>query len=439
MTVPFAIYATTIVDPSGEGTLLPDQTVLVGEDGKITRVGPAGEVAIPEGFRVADGRGKFLSPGLINIHVHLFADGSPLPTVFTSPDFEGVAAKVLHSPIGRRIALARTRRNLRTQLFSGVTTVRSLGDVEFEVVQAAEEIEAGKLVGPRTTAAGPMLSATGGHGVPMVAKPGDGPWKLRSMVRANLRGGVTAIKICATGGVTDARVVGEAGRPQLTEEEMAAICDEAHTAGVTVAAHAQSTEGVNRALRAGVDTIEHGAPMDEESVALYMNNPKSLRGWSALVPTLNAALPLVKFGRDVTGASSVVQQNSQIILDGMLQGMRDAQEHGVTMGLGNDASMTFVPQHATWREMDFVHRYAGLTPAEALNAATAKNATILGLEDVTGQVKEGFDADLVLLNENPLETFRTFAEPDLVVARGKTYPKPRVEVVEEMERLLDQL
>src|SRR5699024_1086439 len=161
------------------------------------------------------------------------------------------------SPLGHRFVKQRAKANVITQLLSGVTTLRSLGDVGYEVVAVGKEIAQGKYLGPRVIASGPLHAITGGDGAPQIALVSASPWQARHNVRHAIRHGVSATKIAATGGVTDSRTIGEAGRPQMTEEEMAAICEEAHKANLLVAAHAQSTEGITAALRAGVDTIEH--------------------------------------------------------------------------------------------------------------------------------------------------------------------------------------
>jgi len=153
-------------------------------------------------------------PGLINAHAHLFSDGKPLPSILTSESAEKVVSAFFHSPVGHRVVKGRAKKNILTQLRSGVTTLRSLGDVGYEVVEVSDEIDGGAYPGPRVIASGPLLAATGGHGTPTIALVSDNPWDARRNVRTNLRKGVTAIKIAATGGVTDARAIGEAGRPR---------------------------------------------------------------------------------------------------------------------------------------------------------------------------------------------------------------------------------
>lgn len=437
MPQPFGLTDVTVVSGDAVGTVLTDHTVLVDAAGRIERVAPSADCQVPSGYRRLDQAGRFVVPGLINAHAHLFSDGKPLPAILLNESVEHAVAKVGHSRFGQLLFKRRTKANVITQLNSGVTTLRSLGDVRYEVVAVAGEVERGEYLGPRIIASGPLMAATGGHGAPQIALISDSPWDARKNVRANLRRGTTAIKIAATGGVTDARVIGEAGRPQLTEEEMAAICDEAHTAGILVAAHAQSQEGITRALRAGVDTIEHGAAMNDEMIKLFNSNPRSLHGSSALIPTLMACLPLVKLERRVTGINEVVRANAEMILDEMMQGIRDAVENGVTIGMGTDSGLTYVTHYNAWREMDYAVRYGGLTPAQALHAATQSNARILGISDETGSIEPGRSADMVVLDANPLDGFRAFADLRLVTIRGVLIEHPAVTRFDELDDRLD--
>lgn len=437
MIEPFALTHVTLVTGDRAGTTQTDQTVLVDGSGTIERLGPSAEVRVPSGHRVIDGTGRFVAPGLINAHAHLFADGKPLPAVLTSESAEKLVSAFMHSPFGHRMLRNRTRTNVVTQLHSGVTTIRSLGDVGYEVVDARDAIDRGELLGPRLIASGPLMAVSGGHGAPQIALISDDPWTARRNVRVNLRKGVNAIKIAATGGVTDARAIGEAGRPQMTEEEMAAICDEAHNAGILVAAHAQSPQGITAALRAGVDTIEHGSHMTDEMIELFKDNPRSLHGSSALIPTLQACLPLVKLDQSVTGIDDIVRANAEMILEEMLQGIRDAVANDIAIGMGTDSALTYVTHYNTWREIDYVARQGGLGTAHAFHAATQANARILGIDEVTGSIEAGRAADLVLLEDNPLENLRTLGQPLLVVARGTIIERPSVTRFPEIDEKLD--
>ena len=439
MTHRFALTGTSIVTGDAEGTVLSEHTILVDGAGKIEKVAPTADCSVPDGYRIIDASSRFVTPGLINAHAHLFSEGKPLPPILLNESVEGLVAKVGHSPLGNLIFKRRARSNVITQLNSGVTTLRSLGDVRYEVVEVAAEIDRGDYPGPRIIASGPLLAATGGHGAPQIALISDSPWEARRNVRANLRKGTKAIKIAATGGVTDARAIGEAGRPQLTEEEMTAICEEAHNTEVLVAAHAQSEEGIRRALRAGVDTIEHGAGMTDEIIELFQHNPRSLHGTSALIPTLTAALPLIKLDPAVTGIDDVVLANGKMIYDEMIKGIADALANDIAIGMGTDSALTYVTHYNTWRELDFAVRFGGLTPARALNAATQTNARILGIAAQTGALAPGLSADLVVLDANPLEGFRTLAQPWLVAVKGTLIEHPTVTRFDDLDARLDTI
>lgn len=439
MSAAFALVDATVVTGDSAGTVLPGTTIVAGADGRIEQVGSTAEISVPSGYRRIDATGLFVVPGLINAHAHLFADGKPLPPILLKESAESLVSAFMHSPAGGWMVKRRTKANVLTQLHSGVTTLRSVGDVGYEVVAVANEIAAGKYVGPRVLASGPLMAITGGHGAPQIALISDSPWDARRNVRRSLRKGVTAIKIAATGGVTDARVVGEAGRPQMTEEEMTAICEEAHNAGIVVAAHAQSQAGITAALRAGVDTIEHGSSMSEEMIGLFKDNPRSLHGTSALIPTLQACLPLVRLDPRITGIDAIARANAEMIGEEMLQGIRDALANDITIGMGTDSALTHVTHYNTWRELDMLVRFGGLTPAQALHAATQSNARILGLDTVTGSIRAGLAADLVVLDQNPLMSFRTFTAPRYVVAGGNVLEEPTVTRFAEIDERLDSL
>ena len=437
MASPLAISHVTVIEGDRAGTRAPDSTILTDAAGRITAVGRSSEVAIPAGAQVIDGSGRFALPGLINAHAHLFSEGKPLPPILLSERAEKLVSLFMKSPAGRIYLRGRTRRAVLTQMKTGVTTIRSVGDPGYEGVELAAAIDAGELVGPRLLASGPLMAVTGGHGAPQIALISDNPWDARRNVRESIRRGVKAIKIAATGGVTDAKVIGQAGRPEMTEEEMTAICDEAHNAGILVAAHAQSAAGITAALRAGVDTIEHGAAMNDEIIGLFNDNPRSLLGRSALIPTLQACLPLVDLDEKVTGITPVNKANAILVFDEMLAGIRTALEHDIALGMGTDSALTFVTHYNTWRELDLLVRVGGLTPARALHAATQSNARILGLDEETGSLTPGRAADIVLTTADPLEDLRTLARPAAVVVRGVVLDDLDVTRFPEIDAKLD--
>ncbi|KFI53940.1 metal-dependent hydrolase family protein [Bifidobacterium biavatii] len=435
---PFAITHATIVTADAIGTTLEDMTILVSADGRIEQVAPRAQAPVRDGRRVIDATDQFVMPGLINAHTHLFSDGKPLNPKMATPRGQRVTAAIMHSPFGQPYLKARAKASVQTLLNSGVTTIRTLGDVEYEAVDLRDRIGEGKLVGPRMLASGPLLAIPDGHGAPLIALTGTTPDDMANNTRLNLEHGVNAIKIAATGGVTDAQRAGEAGSPQIGVEQMRAICDTAHEAGVIVAAHAQSPEGVKRALLAGVDTIEHGSALDAEMIELFRHNPHSLRGWSALIPTLSAGLPLTELDRSVTGITDVQLSNSRNVVSGMISGADEAHEEGIRVGVGTDTAMTFVTQYNTWRELDLLVKRAGFSAAEAIHAATRMNAEILGVDGVTGAIEVGKTADLLVLDTDPLLDLRALRQPAMVVAAGHVIDDPKVHRFDDIDDLLDR-
>ena len=435
---PFALEHVTLVTGDEHGSTHEDTTVLVDANGLIAYVGPTtGAASIPRSYRLVNGTGKYVMPGLINAHAHMFGNGKPLSAFLLQERTETLVTGFLHSPLGRLTARRLARESAREHLLSGVTTMRTVGDLGYEGVEVARQIASGDRLGPRMLVSGPILAVTGGHGSPKITLTSDSPWQGRRNVRYSLRKGVDCIKIAATGGMTDARRVGEAGRPQMTEAEMQAICEEAHQAGLIVAAHAQSREGVSRALRAGVDTIEHGAPLDDEMIALFHHNPRSLRGWSALIPTVSPAMPTVILDRSITRIGDVAYANAKIVTKRMLDGLSQALDNDIVVGVGNDCACTFVTQYSLWRELEMMHRYAGMSTAAVLHAATEVDAKILNLSTVTGSIAPGKSADMVLLDANPLENLRALATPAAVVARGHIIEQPQVRHIASIDEALD--
>ncbi|RBP98391.1 imidazolonepropionase [Bifidobacterium aemilianum] len=435
---PFAIEHATVATGDEDGRTLEDMTIVVGTDGLISQIGPSLTTHVGPEYHHVDAIGKTVAPGLIDSHVHLFSDGRQLNPKSSTPQGQRKVAAFAHSPIGKPYIAAKAKESIMTELNSGVTTLRTLGDVGYEAVALRDAIRAGRLVGPRILASGPLLAIPEGHGAPLIALTSSTPEEARQTAETNLDHGVNAIKIAATGGVTDSQVPGEAGSPQMTLEQMRAICDVAHASDIIVAAHAQSPEGVKRALKAGVDTIEHGSAMDDEIIDLFLHNPNSLRGWSALNPTLSAGLPMLKFPREITNITEVQYNNAHDVALNMVSGAKDAHANGIPVGVGIDSAMTMVTQYATWRELELLVKYADFTPAQAFNAATQVNARILGVDQETGSIEVGKAADLLVLDDDPARNLHTLKQPKLVFAAGHPIWHPHVTRFDEIDSLLDQ-
>ena len=221
------------------------------------------------------------------------------------------------------------------------------------------------------------------------------------------------IKLMITGGVLDAKKRGEPGELKMPPELVRAACDEAHRLGLKVAAHAESPEGVKVALENGVDTIEHGAKPDAEMLRLFKE-----RG-AALVATLSPALPFALFDRELIGATEVQQYNGKIVFDGIIDCAKACLEAGVPVGLGTDTGCPYITHYDMWREVNFFHKYCGVSNAFALYTATLGNAKIVGLDRETGSLAPGKYADMIVTVGNPLEDLTALRSVSMVVSKGQ--------------------
>ena len=429
----FVFRNATVLDGTENMEPRIGQTVLV-EDGRIAAVGPVAEVDAPIGARELDLGGAYLLPGLINMHVHLCGSGRP-----TSAGDAGALMKRLDNPVGRAIVRGLLRKRAQQQLASGVTTVRGAGDPLYGDIAVRDEFNAGKHVGPRLIAPGTGVTVPGGHGAGLFAQIAESPEDAAELVREIAAHGADVIKLFVTGGVFDAEKVGEPGVLRMSEEVARAACEAAHRLGLSVMAHVESTEGVRVALRAGVDTIEHGAPMTPEIVDLYRGGAGAqLEGrTSSVTCTISPALPFVKLPPEKTHSTEVQKANGDIVCEGIVQSARDALAAGIPVGLGTDSSCPFVTQYDMWREVAYFAKYVGVSNAFALHTATAVNARLLGLGDETGTVEVGKSADLIVVDANPLDDLSALRDVRHVMCRGAFVEHPRVKHIAELDEELD--
>ena len=222
-----------------------------------------------------------------------------------------------------------------------------------------------------------------------------------------------------TGGVLDAKEKGVPGELKMPPEMVKAVCDKAHEAGYTVAAHVESPEGVRVALENGVDSIEHGAKPDEHIIELFRE-----RG-AFLCTTISPALPYALFDRSVSNASEVEQYNGNVVFEGITECAKAALENDIPVVLGNDVGCPWITQYDFWRELYYFHKFVGVSNSFALYTATARSAELAGLGDVTGTIAKGKSADMIVTAENPLDDLRALRNVEKVIARGKFYDNPK--------------
>lgn len=416
-----------ILDGSEQMVPVSGQAVLI-EDETITAVLPQNEADLT-GCEVIDLAGQYLMPGLINLHVHIPGSGKPKKKPM---DTKKLIRFATSNALTRKYLEYMYRSLSKTELCSGVTTLRSVGGVEGYDAWMRDEIRAGRAEGPRILAGNMAVSVPGGHMAGSLAYEATSPEDAAAFVRKIAETKPDLIKLMITGGVLDATVKGEPGALKMAPELVKSACDEAHRLGYPVAAHVESPEGVRVALQNGVDTIEHGAQPDEEILALFKQ-----RG-AVHIATLSPALPYALFDPAVSHVDEMGQHNGRIVFDGVIACAKACLANGIPVGLGTDTGCPFVTHYDMWRELAYFHKFCGVSNAFALHTATRRNAEIAGLGEVTGSIEPGKCADLIACKGNPLEDLSALRQLTLVVARGRVIRDPKVKKMPQVEAELDR-
>ena len=340
--------------------------------------------------------GRTVIPGLINVHVHLtLDDGAPDP--FKALRDEPPAVTAIR-------AASRARRMLE----AGITTARDLGGVNYIELAVRDLIRNGEIPGPRLLCAGKQITMTGGQGWP-IGRESDGPDEVRKAVREQLKAGADLIKLMATGGVLTPGV--EPGTAQLAEDELRAGVIEAQKAGRRTAAHAQGTDGVKAAVRAGINTVEHGIFLDDEAVAMMKERDV------VFVPTLTPAYRITQAGR-ARGIPQYVMDKMAKVNAANTRSFQLAWRAGVIIAAGNDGGTPFNPHEDLMTELRLMVE-AGVPPVDAIRAGTWGSARAMGLEGETGTIERGKWADLVVLDGDPLIDITASGRVSCVLQRGK--------------------
>ena len=420
----YALKNAVILDGTKDMEPLRGQSVLV-EGETIVGLAPAGSE--PMSFEPVDLTGKYLMPGLFNMHVHLAGSGKPQKK---QRDNEKLVKTIMGSGLTRAVAYSMVRGFARDELMSGVTTIRTMGGLGNFDSRLRDEIAAERQDGPLILAANRGISVPCGHMAGSVAIAARSIDEALAHLEQSEREGVDLVKLMITGGVLDAKEKGVPGELKMAPEMVKAVCDRAHAAGYVVAAHVESPEGVRVALENGVDSIEHGAKPNDEILRLF-------RECSAfLCTTISPALPY----RSVSNASEVEQFNGNVVFEGIIECAKAALAHDIPVVLGNDVGCPWITQYDFWRELYYFHKFVGVSNAFALYTATSRSAELAGLGDVTGTVAAGKCADLIVTAENPLDDLRALRHVEQVMARGRLYAHPkfreRKNVTAELDKFL---
>ena len=415
-----------LLDGTRDMAARPGMSVLVDGD---RIAGVCSDSEAPKTDETVDLAGSYLLPGLINLHIHLPASGKPKKKQTDNAKL----VRILMSNAVTRYAVDRMCESYAlTELLSGCTTVRAVGGVRSVDSRVRDRIARNEINGPRMLVANMAVSVPGGHMAGSLAYEAVSEDNARELVDRIAETGPDLIKLMITGGVLDAKKVGEPGELKMPPEYVKAACDEAHRLGYMVAAHVESPEGVRVALENGVDTIEHGAEPDEEIIRLFREKD------AKLVTTLSPALPYAFFDRSVSYCSEMEQANGRIVFDGIVDCAKAALENGIPVGLGTDTGCPFITHYDMWRELNYFVKYCGVTPAFALYTATLGNARIVGIDSETGSIETGKSADFIVCAKDPTEDLSALRDLELVVMKGKAFPRPRIRKNKMIEKELDK-
>ena len=395
----------------GTGDKVRENMVIVVQDDRIQAVSPAGSASIPAGATVIDLSHATVLPGLIDCHTHLGSRADRYDEIynFKSTPFQSAFAAVVHA---------------RRTLEAGFTSVRDVGSLPFLAVDLRNSISEGLVPGPRIVASGPGITITGGHGdlnnfspqtrVTMFPEErdfqiADGVDQVRHVVRAQVKYGVDVIKILATGGVLSK---GDSpGAPQFTFDELKAAAEEAHMAGRKIAAHAHGTQGIKNAILAGIDSIEHASLIDDEGIRLAKEH-----GTYLVMDIYNDDYILgkaIEFG--------LPQENvDKEKMVGRLQreNFQKAVQAGAKMAFGTDAGV--YPHGDNARQFYYMVKF-GMTPAQAIRAATTNAADLIGRAKDVGSVEAGKYADIIAVSADPLQDVRALENVGFVMKGGVVY------------------
>ena len=381
------------------------------------------------GYDVIDLHGRYILPGLINMHVHLAGNGKPQKK---QRDNEKLVKNIMSTSLTRAIAYKMVAGFAKDELLGGVTTIRTVGGLADFDTRLRDEIESGAKTGPRILSANQGISVPGGHMAGSVAVAAASiPDALRQLEKSKEEK-VDLIKLMITGGVLDAKEKGVPGEMKMPPEMIREVCSQAHADGYLVAAHVESPEGVRAALENGVDSIEHGAELDDDMIRLFKE-----RG-AFLCTTISPALPYALFDRSVSNASEVEQYNGNVVFEGIVDCAKAALENDIPVVLGNDVGCPWITQYDFWRELYYFHRYVGVSNSFAIYTATSRSAELAGIGDITGSIEKGKAADMIVTAGNPLEDLRALRDLEMIVARGSIIDHPKIKKRKQVEAELDK-
>ncbi len=412
---------------SGKIDMSPEQATVLVDGDKITDI--ISSAITPAGYEIIDLKGSYLLPGLINMHAHLPGSGRPPKK---QRDNTKLVNTIMSTHLSRAIVYRMLDGYARTELLSGVTTVRTVGGLRDYDSRLRDQYASKEKLGPRILTANEAVSVPHGHMAGSVAIAANSTEEAVAHVDKVIGQKADFIKLMITGGVMDAKAKGVPGELKMPVEMIKACCDEAHAKGYYVSAHVESPEGVRVALQNGVDSIEHGAKPDDEIIGLFKEKK------AFLCTTISPALPYAMFDRSISHVSEVEQYNGNVVFNGIKDCSIAALKNDIPVALGNDVGCPYITQYDFWRELVYFHMYVGVSNQFALYSGTLHNAQLAGIGDLTGSIEKGKCADLIVTAHNPLLDLRTLRHVDMVMNRGNLIKYPKFTHLKEVEHELDK-
>ena len=398
------IYSSDYIDVN-TGKVITNKSITV-DKGKIESI-DTGFIEITSNDKLIDLRGYTLMPGLMDMHVHF------------GQEYKSKSERPVK--IERETSAIIANKHALTTLKSGFTTVRQVGDSGLIAISLRNLINSGEVVGPRIFTSGKSIATTGGHADPTNGKDSDsyeypvaedgvinGPYDAYTAVRQRYKDGADGIKLTVTGGVLSVAKSGD--NPQFTEEEVIAVVNAAKDYGMWVAVHAHGSEGMKRAVIAGVNSVEHGTFMTEEVMDLMVNKG------TYYVPTISAGEFVAEKAKINNYFPEIVRPKAASVGPQIGNTFNKAYKRGVKIAFGTDAGVQ--PHGTNWKEFVYMVKF-GMPPMETIQSATINTAKLLKIDSILGSIEVGKMADIIAIDGNPIENINTMENVVFVMKEGE--------------------
>ena len=398
------IYSSDYIDVN-TGKVITNKSITV--DKGIIETIDSGFIEITSNDKLIDLRGYTLMPGLMDMHVHF------------GQEYKSKSERPVK--IERETSAILANKHALTTLKSGFTTVRQVGDSGLIAISLRNLINSGEVVGPRIFTSGKSIATTGGHADPTNGKDSDsyeypvaedgvinGPYDAYTAVRQRYKDGADGIKLTVTGGVLSVAKSGD--NPQFTEEEVIAVVNAAKDYGMWVAVHAHGSEGMKRAVIAGVNSVEHGTFMTEEVMDLMINKG------TYYVPTISAGEFVAEKAKIDNYFPEIVRPKAASVGPQIGNTFNKAYKRGVKIAFGTDAGVQ--PHGTNWKEFVYMVKF-GMPPMETIQSATINTAKLLKIDSILGSIEVGKMADIIAIDGNPIEDINTMENVVFVMKEGE--------------------